>query len=98
MTTRKSPRDRSKVAPQGEDADFLVEEFAVPASDAAALVTSDGGDADAVGAKVSERQRKRDALKDVPSAEAPRDDIVPDSDEQALKPVLRRPNRRIGAG
>ncbi len=98
MATAKSPRNRSKVGPQGEDADFLVEEFDMPARDAADLVSRDSDDTDRIAAKAAARQRKRDALKDVPSAESPQDDLVADTDEEALKPVVRRPNRRIGAG
>jgi hypothetical protein len=34
----------------------------------------------------------------VPTPQPDEKDLVPDSDERALKPVLRRRNKRTGAG
>lgn len=98
MGAKQSPRERSKAKAQGEDADFLIEEFDMQAGDAAGLVAGDGADADKVAAQARSREKGKDPLRGKPAAEEPATERVADTDEQALKPVLHKENRRSGAG
>ena len=97
MPDKQTPRDRSTVKPQGEDADFLIEEFDVSDTDAGKLVARDGVSPDEVTAAARKERADRDDLQGVPTPE-PGPDHVADSDEVARKPVVRSRNARTGGG
>jgi hypothetical protein len=91
---------QGKPSPEGgkpvEEAEFLVEEFELTEREASELVTD--GDAGEIGAAVQKKRRQRRVLQDVPVPDAPKSDFTADSDEELLKPVIRRPNDRSGGG
>lgn len=97
MADRHTVRDRSTVKPQGEDADFLIEEFGVSENEAGELVARDGITPEEVTAAGRKERAGRDRLEGVPTPE-PGPDYVADSDEVARKPVVNRTNERSGGG
>ena len=77
-----------------EDAVFLHDEFGIAETEAAELVTPDGSDTDAVRL----HDQNKDPLADVPTPRQPNRDMVEDTDEVRLKPVLHDRNERTGSG
>jgi len=80
------------------DGEFLVEGFGIPPLEAARLVAREGADPKKLTRELSKHDHEVDALGSVPTPQPDEKDLVPDSDERALKPVLRRRNKRTGAG
>jgi len=74
---------------QRENVDFLVDRFGIASPKAADLVTDDEREADALSSQKNAREHGKDDLAGTPVPEAPSEDHVADSDEEALKPVLR---------
>lgn len=74
---------------QHKEVDFLHEGFDMPTPNAAGLVTSDERDAERLSRAANKRQLHKDELKDAPTPKAPRKDLVPDADEEKLKPLIR---------
>jgi hypothetical protein len=92
-----APNNADKVA----DAKFLVDEFGISAPKVAGLIVGEGEPApvtDEILAQVQQQVRTEDSLADKPTPEAPANDLVADTDEQRLKPVLHNSNKRLGAG
>ena len=73
-----------------EDVDFLVDSFGIASPKAADLIAEDDKEADRLSSKANARQHAKDDLGDAPVPEAPESDFVVDSDEEQLKPVLRK--------
>lgn len=97
MTEKVNPRDRSRTAPQGDDAAFLVDEFDMGEEEAAEAVKRDGVTADEVKDAARRSRQENKPLDDLPTpASGP--DHVADSDEVRLKPVLNTANERSGGG
>ena len=80
------------------DAAFLAQEFDMPATDAAALVSGKPRDDDQTQALADTVREARDPLEGTPTPEPSPEQFIADSDEDALKPVLSRRNDRLGAG
>lgn len=81
-----------------QDAKFVAETFDVPQRLAARLVAGAGApesEVVSIAANV-ERQRRRGEYEGIPTPESDSEDFVADADETALKPVLRRSNKRPG--
>jgi len=83
---RNSPAGREG---KHENVDFLVDRFGIASPQAADLVTDDESEADALSSQKNAREHGTDDLADKPVPETPRTDHVADTDEEALKPVLR---------
>jgi hypothetical protein len=80
------------------DAEFLADEFEMPARKAADLVARPGSDGEAIKAEVHERQLAEDPLKGMPTPQEPAVEHEEDTDEVRLKPVLHERNDHSGAG
>ena len=84
-----------------DDAMFLSNEFDIAPDRAAKLVT-DAGTSETDSADLANDVRARvaetDALAGVPTPQSDPSELRPDADETPLKPVLRKPNQRTGAG
>jgi hypothetical protein len=89
--------DRVRNSAKVDDATFLADEFNIPERNAARLVTPPG-QVDAIAAEVSRRRKEDDPLAAKPTPQEPERDLVPDNDEERLKPVLHHPNERRGGG
>jgi hypothetical protein len=90
----KPSRDSGKPA---EEAEFLVEEFELTEREASELVSDGDGEAGETRAAVQKKRADHKPLQDAPVPEAPETDLTADSDEERLKPVVRRRNDRTGA-
>jgi hypothetical protein len=96
------PRGRAHEQAPGstkaEDAEFLVENFDIPIPTAADLVA--GPEIDVIDVELATRklEASHDPLKGVPVPKEPTSDLVSDNDEVRLKPVIRKKNKRRGAG
>ena len=81
------------------DAKFLVDEFGIAPRKAADLVAdADPAEISSINVEVSRRENDDDPLASVPTPQEPDRDLVPDNDEERLKPVLHHPNNRRGGG
>lgn len=81
------------------DAKFLVDEFGVDERKAASLIAEARRQPEApveVGLRAAEAQD--DPLAGMPTPKDPKNDLIPDNDEQRLKPVLHVKNGRVGGG
>lgn len=80
------------------DTEFLVDEFGVKEAEAAELVTGKAREDTETMALARKVRRNQNPLDEKPTPQEPERDFVEDSDEQALKPVLKTKNDRQGAG
>jgi hypothetical protein len=81
------------------DAKFLVDEFGVNEQKAASLIAASHVEPEAaILTGLREADGQVDPLAGIPTPEEPRNDLVPDSDEERLKPVLHMKNKRTGGG
>lgn len=81
-----------------DEAEFLVEEFDLTEREASELVTEEDAAAARTRAAVQRKRSQRAPLADAPLPEVPDSDFTPDSDEERLKPVVRKRNDRSGGG
>ena len=83
------------------DAKFLADEFGVKEYRAAALVAEGRQrpeDAGSIEARLHKARRDDDPVANVPTPAEPKHDLVADSDEESLKPVLHVSNDRVDGG
>lgn len=81
------------------DAKFLVDEFGVTEQKAASLIAQSHVEPEAmILAGLFAAEAQDDPLAGVPTPKEPTKDLVPDNDEEPLKPVLHLKNKRNGAG
>jgi hypothetical protein len=90
--------NKPKVEQKADDAEFLVEHFDIPIPTAAELVAGQEVDVIAVELAARKLDSSRDPLEGVPVPKEPTSDLTGDNDEVRLKPVIRRRNKRRGAG
>jgi hypothetical protein len=83
------------------DTKFLAKEFHIPEQRAARAVLGEQVPDSVVtdlGAEVHRQLLSEDPLRDVPTPEEPSSDLISDTDEIRLKPVVHKRNDRTGAG